>query len=135
MTLLAYILSPFTDIRHRASSYGDNLPALDGVRGLAVLIVLMSHTSSFGMYGQGSLGVLLFFFLSGFVLSIPFAENPRLIRSRKSLIKYFSNRALRIVPIFWIACILIYFYTKSPLEWLLWNISFVTGWGHFWSVA
>ena len=67
MNLKTYLLDPFTDINQKRSNHGDSLHTLDGLRGIAVIIVLMSHTAAFGMYGQGSLGVLLFFFLSGFV--------------------------------------------------------------------
>ena len=57
-----YVLSPFSDVYSKRSSTGKSIVVLDGIRGLAVLIVLASHTNSFGMHGQGSLGVLLFFF-------------------------------------------------------------------------
>lgn len=59
--IIKYLASPYTDVNLKISTHGANLPILDGVRGLAVLIVLASHTSAFCMYGQGSLGVLLFF--------------------------------------------------------------------------
>lgn len=57
--IVSYFSSPFIDVDGKRSSHGDSLYPLDGVRGLAVLIVVMSHTSAFGMYRQGSLGVYL----------------------------------------------------------------------------
>lgn len=130
-----FLLQPFTDVSFKRSSNGTSIFELDGLRGLAVLIVLASHTSAFGMYGQGSLGVLLFFYLSGYVLTLPFLERPERIREKKVFLQYCLNRVLRIVPIYWLACLIIYLYTSSSNEWLLWNMSFIRGWGHFWSVA
>ena len=51
-----------------------HLNALDGLRGLAVLVVLASHFSSAGLFprpalhGVGKSGVYLFFVLSAFLL-------------------------------------------------------------------
>ncbi len=130
-----FLLSPINDVKHKQSSLGFSYLELDGLRGIAVLIVLMSHTSAFGMYGQGSLGVLLFFFLSGLVLTLPYVDEPSTLRNRSAITKYFLNRILRIVPAYWGACLIIYLWMSAPLDWLLWNISFIKGWNHFWSVA
>ena len=54
--------------------------ALDGLRGLAVLMVFLSHTSLSGhralpfvnFAGTGKMGVFLFFILSSFLLTYPF---------------------------------------------------------------
>ncbi len=130
-----YVLSPFSDVYSKHSSTGKSIVVLDGIRGLAVLIVLASHTNSFGMYGQGSLGVLLFFFLSGYVLSVPFAENPGNILGLQTARRYSINRVLRIVPVYLVIAAGSALIMKTDLTWYLWNISFIKGWNHFWSVA
>ncbi len=134
--ILHHILSPFTDPDRKKSSQGTSLFALDGVRGMAVLIVMTSHTSAFGMYGQGSLGVLLFFMLSGFVLTLPYADAPSRLMHRSELYRFAINRILRIMPAYLAAVLFIYWLIDSAdLSWLLANISLLKGWNHLWSVV
>jgi peptidoglycan/LPS O-acetylase OafA/YrhL len=133
--LAEYLASPWTDVDGRQSSHGDSVLALDGIRGLAVLVVLASHTSVFGMTGQGSLGVFLFFTLSGFVLTLPFADRPERIFQPREIWHYFANRFLRIVPAFVVAVLFISWQIAEPWKWVWLNLSFFSGWNHFWSVA
>lgn len=133
--VLHWLITPFTDHNSKCSSYGENYYELDGLRGVAVIIVLLSHTASFGMYGQGSLGVLMFFFLSGFVLSLPFIEDPKKILNKNKISRYFFNRLIRILPAYWVALLVIFSITTVKFDWVLWNGSFIKGWNHFWSVA
>ena len=135
MSIKNYLLSPFTDQNQKCSTHGDSLYTLDGLRGLAVLIVLMSHTSAFGMYAQGSLGVLLFYFLSGFVLTLPYIEDPKKLLNKKEFFRYATNRFLRLVPIYVVAVMVYALYAGSDLNWFLYHVSFIKGENHFWSVA
>ncbi len=135
MNLKTYLLAPFTDIYQKRSSHGDSLYTLDGLRGIAVIIVLMSHTAAFGMYAQGSLGVLLFFFLSGFVLTLPYTKNPKTLLNKKELFRYATNRILRIVPVYILAILIYTLYWDQDFSWFFYHISFIKGWNHFWSVA
>jgi peptidoglycan/LPS O-acetylase OafA/YrhL len=130
-----HLLCPFLDVKQKKSTKGINIPVLDGIRGLAVLIVVSSHTTAFCMYGQGSIGVLLFFFLSGFVLIIPFSNNPKLLFQRHELLKYFLNRAFRIIPAYFVIVGGTALILHTSYEWFLWNMSFIKGWNHLWSVA
>ena len=135
-----WALQPFSDPDRKRSTHGDSLLVLDGLRGLAVLLVIASHTSAFGMHGHGSLGVLLFFFLSGFVLTLPYSDDMKQIRCFQQHIRYFLNRALRIVPIYVVAVITIDLMFGGDgftikWKWVFDNISFVKGWNHLWSVA
>lgn len=135
MNLSKYLASPWADVNGRQSSHGDSVSVLDGIRGLAVLIVMASHTSAFGMTGQGSVGVFLFFTLSGFVLMLPFADRPARIFQLREVWHYFANRALRIVPVFVVAVLFLRWYMSEPWSWAWLNVSFYVGWNHLWSVA
>lgn len=70
-------------------------PAIDGLRGLAVLLVVTDH-AGFTTPGSGSIGVTVFFVLSGFLIT-------RLILEARttgtwSLRRFYWNRAVRLVP-------------------------------------
>jgi peptidoglycan/LPS O-acetylase OafA/YrhL len=135
MPLLRYLASPWLDVNSRQSSHGDSVAVLDGIRGLAVLLVVASHTGAFGVLGQGSVGVFLFFTLSGFVLTLPFADNPKRLFQSGELWHYFANRALRIIPAYVVAVLLIAWFTNRAWQWIWPNLSFYAGWNHLWSVA
>jgi peptidoglycan/LPS O-acetylase OafA/YrhL len=72
-------------------------PALDGLRGVAILLVLACHAIVFIPGGGsrngplGSAGVQLFFPLSGFLITLLLLEG-------QSLRRFYWNRALRLFP-------------------------------------
>jgi peptidoglycan/LPS O-acetylase OafA/YrhL len=133
--MLEYLAGPWTDPNRKRSADGASLFALDGVRGLAVLIVIASHTAAFGMAGQGSIGVLLFFMLSGFVLSLPFVDQPARILSVDAVRSFYVNRTLRIVPVFVVAVLYLSWVLGQDWSWVQDNVTFAKGWTHLWSVA
>lgn len=69
--------------------------SLDGVRALAVILVMATH---FGLHApQGQIGVDLFFVLSGFLItSLLLRERDR--TNRVSLVNFWRRRALRLFP-------------------------------------
>ena len=73
-------------------------PELDGLRGVAILAVLGSHTGVPGFSdGGGGAGVTLFFVLSGFLItSLLLAEREK--AGRVDLRAFYVRRALRLFP-------------------------------------
>jgi peptidoglycan/LPS O-acetylase OafA/YrhL len=71
--------------------------SLDGIRGLAIMLVVTSHAFP-ATYGVGgSAGVALFFVLSGFLItSLLLRENET--NGRIDLKKFYGRRALRLAP-------------------------------------
>jgi peptidoglycan/LPS O-acetylase OafA/YrhL len=83
--------------------------ALDGLRGLAVLIVIVSHMSLYGieplrgfpLRGAGKSGVYLFFVLSAFLLTrILLERTPAQFADRRLWAGYALRRVLRIWPLY-----------------------------------
>jgi peptidoglycan/LPS O-acetylase OafA/YrhL len=70
-------------------------PALDGVRGIAILLVVFMHT--FNWPPGGFLGVDLFFVLSGFLITTLLVEEWQK-RNAISLPAFYRRRALRLIP-------------------------------------
>lgn len=80
------------------------LPALDGLRGLAIFFVLVGHVFQFSLNrwqsegnGFGQLGVMLFFVLSGFLItSLLYRE--RTASGTINLKRFYLRRVLRLGP-------------------------------------
>lgn len=73
------------------------LPALDGLRGLAVIGVMLFHLKSKPWFPGGSLGVDVFFVLSGFLITTLLLQEwaaTGTIRLRQ----FYMRRALRLLP-------------------------------------
>ena len=76
------------------------LPALDGVRALAVGAVIVYHANK-SWLGGGFLGVEVFFVISGFLItSLLIAESER--DGSISLKQFWLRRARRLLPALWL---------------------------------
>jgi peptidoglycan/LPS O-acetylase OafA/YrhL len=93
------------------------LPALDGLRGLACLLVFGVHFGQITKVGgqagpfdlhrflaNGNTGVAIFFTLSGFLLSMPFWAACRREAPPPAILPYLERRAARILPAYY-ACL------------------------------
>jgi peptidoglycan/LPS O-acetylase OafA/YrhL len=86
------------------------IDALDGLRGLAVAIVFLSHTSNQGIHlfpfadfsGTGKSGVFLFFVLSSFLLTFPFIKKGKEGQKKEFLLNYALRRFIRIYPLYFL---------------------------------
>ena len=91
---------------------GERLDVLDGLRGLAIALVVWYH--AWLVSGQqcaglnflaeaGFLGVDLFFFISGCCLFIPYARAGRANRPAPTTRRFFVRRAVKILPSYFLA--------------------------------
>lgn len=72
-------------------------PALDGIRALAVVLVLLQHVRVPGLESVGQVGVTIFFTLSGFLISTILLEELD-ANGSVSLGDFYRRRAARLLP-------------------------------------
>lgn len=101
-----------------AATRGVHLAALDGWRGLSILLVLAAHLLPLGPkpwklnYSAGILGMALFFTLSGFLIT-------RALLRDQNVPAFLIRRCCRIVPLAWLYfAIALTLSSASVLTWL-----------------
>ncbi len=81
------------------------ITALDGLRGVAILMVLLFHwfpeTHWINTLPNGPIGVTLFFVLSGFLITQILLQKKEEFSFAKNLKNFLARRALRIFPIYY----------------------------------
>lgn len=91
-----------------ATSNVTRFACLDGIRGIAILLVMLSHLQDWiggPFVGLGQFGVWLFFALSSFLLTMYFYDKSERIFSAREWLNYAVRRFLRIYPLFILATI------------------------------
>ena len=84
-------------IADASSSHLRYIPALDGLRAIAVLAVIAYHLQ-WPLIGGGFLGVDLFFVLSGFLITSLLIRTPATGTLREHLAQFYLRRSRRILP-------------------------------------
>jgi peptidoglycan/LPS O-acetylase OafA/YrhL len=102
-------------------------PLFDGLRAIAVLAVLVTHTAllsganQLAWYGKYTarldVGVTIFFLISGFLLYRPFAAAHLDGRDGPRVRDYARRRVLRIVPAYWLALTVLAIYPGLLQMW------------------
>lgn len=85
--------------------------SLDFLRVMACLMVLLVHTGhkiGLSWTGFGARGVELFLILSGYLAMMSYDRMAS--RNQDSVKAYYLNRVKRIIPIYWLTCIVIWCY-------------------------
>ena len=85
-------------IRSGMSLRDGHIAAIDGLRGVAVGLVLLFHS---GVFGAGWVGVWIFFVISGFVIAgARIGEAASSLSFRERFLDFLSRRAFRIFPLY-----------------------------------
>jgi peptidoglycan/LPS O-acetylase OafA/YrhL len=113
----------------KTSSANLQFDSLDGLRGLAVLFVVLSHLSNAGFNlapvlnfaGSGKYGVFLFFVLSAFLLTFPLIGRTAVqFRDVAFWSSYALRRVLRIFPLYVVVLLVSYlFSTRFPTPYVI----------------
>jgi peptidoglycan/LPS O-acetylase OafA/YrhL len=126
-------------------------PALDGLRGLAVLLVILRHSGLPGVESSGAVGVSLFFVLSGFLITSLLVEERKRTTS-VSLTAFYQRRVLRLLPALVVVIVLVTAFSMmvgvahNPLLRAAAALAYVGNWvqaagmslgllGHTWTLA
>lgn len=153
------------DTSSASTSTSSHMPTLDGVRGIAILLVVMHNLNllqepqglvahlTTSWFDRGWIGVQLFFVLSGFLIT------GILLDTRKApnyFSAFFGRRVLRIFPLYYATLFLMLLVLPVLNIWhglplrehpqQLWNLVFLSNWiepfyvgegafPHFWSLA
>jgi len=128
----------------------DRLGGLDGLRGLAVLLVLAEHFTFNAWvrdWSPGMVGVRVFFVLSGFLITGVLLDLRERHRPGPAARLFFSRRARRLLPALILAVTLALAFDLAEMRrhwpWHLSSLSNVLIWvearwigaGHFWTLA
>ena len=101
-----YDRSSFKKTRRFRLSSTQRLPSLDGLRGVSILLVLLAHSTGATNFPQrlwfleelGELGVLIFFVISGFLITTLLMKE-KAETGEISLRRFYIRRILRIFPV------------------------------------
>jgi peptidoglycan/LPS O-acetylase OafA/YrhL len=107
-----------------------HLPALDGLRGAAVVAVVIFHflprTGGFGLFrlaSAGWIGVDVFFVLSGFLITSILLRQQR---RPQAIRKFYVRRALRLFPLYYaMALIVAIGIAAGHLGWSRWQLGYL----------
>ena len=81
------------------------IPGLDGLRAVAFFLVFLCHTN---YVEAGWMGVMLFFVLSGFLITGILIDMKESLPSKAYFIKFYGRRFLRIFPLYYFYLFLIF---------------------------
>jgi peptidoglycan/LPS O-acetylase OafA/YrhL len=146
----------------RAKWIRGHIPGLDGVRGLAILVVLIHNVGYFEepadslaikiirvAIGGGWIGVQLFFVLSGFLITSILLDTKYDAHYFRS---FYVRRVLRIFPLYYLTLIVAFLALPRLMDlgdWIeqarrvqIWHWTYLSNWfgsvpglNHFWSLA
>lgn len=123
--------SPTTDAQKAA----ERLVQLDGLRGIAIINVVLSHCD---ILHQGGMSNALFFALTGFLLINPFKDSyEQRFLSFKGLLKYYKSRAIRVLPMYYLILLLVFILTGFEVirkELFVRLLYFNVIYRHFWYI-
>ena len=89
------------------------IPSLDGLRAISVALVVLSHVG-FGRLIPGGLGVTIFFFLSGYLITtLLIAERNQ--TNRVDIPRFYARRLFRLMPPLLVTLLIAYALTTANL--------------------
>jgi peptidoglycan/LPS O-acetylase OafA/YrhL len=95
------------------SRHAQTIPSLDGIRAVSVLIVVLAHSGLEDLV-PGGLGVTIFFFLSGYLITtLILTENER--TEKINIPQFYARRMFRLMPPLFVSLAIAYGLTYAGL--------------------
>lgn len=128
------------------NSRKQHVPELDGLRGIAVVVVIVSHCANAGFLPQflgrgfGQQGVALFYLLSGYLIFYLYLDRDF---TKHNVLQYMVARVARVFPLFYAAVLLaavvwaitgLAIYDFYSVRQLLDNLFLIQGTAVLWSI-
>jgi peptidoglycan/LPS O-acetylase OafA/YrhL len=95
-----------------------HIKVLDGWRGMSILLVLAAHLLPLGPkswelnFATGVLGMVIFFILSGFLIT-------SILLTNISVPQFLARRFFRVIPLAWLYCVVVMLlWSASPRSWV-----------------
>lgn len=115
------------------------LPALDGLRGLAALLVVLAHASNHDLgpslfEGAGRHGVFLFFVLSSFLLTRQLLDEEAAPRGPADWVAWAGRRLLRVLPAYGVAVAAYGLLDHWTRERVVGHLTLSESWFHLWTI-
>ena len=85
------------------------VPSLDGLRAVAVSLVMLSHANFQFCTNAGEIGVDIFFAISGFLITTLLLEE-QFINKKISLINFYLRRSFRLFPALYLMLLIVFLY-------------------------
>ncbi len=148
---MSFLEKLYSHVLEDTSTSGSKFSVLDGLRGIAVVVVFLSHSSAFrqrltpwtSFHGTGHIGVYLFFVLSGFLLTWSLLSAPRI-----NFAGFYLRRFFRIAPLFYLIVGAVFavqlwsgrvdlfnLHIKGGWQGFLSHLAFYQGDSVFWTIA
>ena len=123
----------FSDMRlGRELSSDGEFDCINGIRGLAAILVLMSHTAP--GFESVEMGIAILFVISGFLLSKPFVLDQQRIFNLATIQQFIAKRIKRILPMYYVYVFLL-FAASFEFQSLVRHLLFLQGDGHLWPMT
>ena len=118
----------------RSGSRAAYMPQLDGVRGLAIIAVIIWHFDAWSSHyvAWGPIGVRLFFVLGAFLVTAGLLRARDQVAAGRQTVgaavrAFFSGRAIRIMPVYYLVILVGFaFGLPSVREPIVWHLLFAT---------
>jgi len=106
--------------------------AINGLRGVAALLVLLSHSTP--QFHSVQMGLALLFVISGFLLSKPFVLDSSKIFSVANIERYITKRLKRILPMYYLFVVITYVFSFK-FDVAIRHFLFIQAEGHLWPMT